>query len=249
MECEASPAPTASLAPTVSPAPTVAPSTTAAPSVNLWAGCNWIESDSNTDGQQNIGSAASPDDCIAMVQAQCPTATIANIDGSGSGGCWCQYGFNPTPDTDGYMSCVLVTAAPTFTRAPTPEGYRDLDGDGVQDVAPEGSCCISQYGVDFTTNKDACGTTLAEVTASCCPSPFVARYHLTSSGENPTNYDCVSFISKEDCTTYGMIWSADMGFECPHTVAAAEALGSNAAPASGPALLTTVLAAAAAAAL
>ena len=41
MECEASPAPTASLAPTVSPAPTLAPSTTAAPSVNLWAGCNW----------------------------------------------------------------------------------------------------------------------------------------------------------------------------------------------------------------
>ena len=75
----------------------------------LWDGCDWIESDSNTDGQQSVGSAASPDDCIAMVQAQCPTATIANIDESGSGGCWCQYGFNPTPDSLGYMSCVLHT--------------------------------------------------------------------------------------------------------------------------------------------
>ena len=75
----------------------------------LWDSCNWIQSDSNTAGQQNIGDAASPDDCIAMVLAQCPTATIANIDTSGSGGCWCQYGENPTPDSSGYMSCVLAT--------------------------------------------------------------------------------------------------------------------------------------------
>ena len=143
-----------------------------------------------------------------MVQAQCPTATIANIDDSGSGGCWCQYGYNPTPDSSGYMSCVLMTAAPTFTRAPTPAGYRDLDGDGVQDVAPEGSCCISQYGVGFTTNNDACGNTLAEVAASgCCPSPFVARYHLGFGGESTDSYDCVSFISKEDCNSYGQTWS------------------------------------------
>jgi hypothetical protein len=239
----------------------LAPSTTAAPSVNLWSGCNWIESDSNTAGQQNIGSAASPDDCIAMVQAQCPTATIANIDGSGSGGCWCQYGYNPTPDSSGYKSCVLVTAAPTFTRAPTPEGYqplRDLDGDGVEDVAPEGSCCIVQYGVGFTTNKDACGSTLAEVVASgCCPSPFFARYSLNVGGESTDSYDCVSFIGKETCNSYGQTWSGGdddpIGLGqiggCPHSAAAHDAAlkESNAAPASGPALLATALAAAAAA--
>ena len=253
-------------APTVSPAPTssiptAAPSATAAPSVNLWAGCNWIESDGNNDGQPNIGSAASPDDCIAMVQAQCPTATIANIDGSGSGGCWCQYGYNPTPDSSGYKSCVLVTAAPTRTPAPTSEGYqplRDLDGDGVQDVAPEGSCCIAGYGVGFTTNNDACGNTLAEVAASgCCPSPFVARYHLGFGGESTDSYDCVSFISKEDCNSYGQTWSGGdddpIGLGqiggCPHSAAALDAAlkESNAAPASGPALLATALAAAAAA--
>ncbi len=75
----------------------------------LWDGCDWVQSNSNTAGEQSLGYAASPDDCIAMVQAQCPTATIANIDESGSGGCWCQYGFNPTPDSLGYMSCVLHT--------------------------------------------------------------------------------------------------------------------------------------------
>ena len=72
----------------------------------LWDGCDWVQSNSNTAGEQSVGSAASPDDCIAMVQAQCPTATIANIHESGSG-CWCQYGFNPTPDSSGYMSCLL----------------------------------------------------------------------------------------------------------------------------------------------
>ena len=43
-----------------------------------------------------------------MVRAQCPDATIANIHGSGSGGCWCQYGFDDLVlDSSGYMSCVV----------------------------------------------------------------------------------------------------------------------------------------------
>ena len=75
----------------------------------LWDGCDWVQSNSNTAGEHTVGYAASPDDCIALVQAQCPTATIANIDQSGSGACWCQYGYNPTPDSFGYMSCVLHT--------------------------------------------------------------------------------------------------------------------------------------------
>ena len=210
----------------------------------LWDGCDWVQSNSNTAGEQTVGYAASPDDCIALVQAQCPTATIANIDDSGSGGCWCQYGYNPTPDSSGYMSCVLVTAAPTFTRAPTPAGYRDLDGDGVQDVAPEGECCISQYGIGFTTNSDSCGSTLAEVRAAgCCERPFVARYSLNVGGESTDSYDCVSFIGKAECESMYYIWSDVIG-NCPHS---ASALKSDSAPASGPALLTTVLAAAAAA--
>ena len=142
--------------------------------------------------------------------------------------------------------------------ATTGKPSRDLDGDGVADVAPEGSCCISSYGVSFSTNNDACGSTLAEVAASgCCPSPFVARYSLNAGGESTDSYDCVSFISKEDCDSYGMIWSGGdddpIGLGqiggCPHSAAALDAAlkESNAAPASGPALLATALAAAVAA--
>ena len=228
----------------------------------LWDSCDWIESDSNTDNQRSLADAATPDECIAMVMEQCPAASIANIISSGSGGCYCHYGSNPTTDNSGWMSCVLstatVTLAPTYTHKPTPEGYRDLDGDGVNDVAPEGSCCISQYGVGFTTNSDSCGSTLAEVTASgCCERPFVARYSLQVGGESTDSYDCVSFIGKETCNSYGQTWSGGdddpIGLGqiggCPHSAAALDAAlkESNAAPASGPALLATVLAAAAAA--
>ena len=214
-----------------------------------WDGCDWIESDSNTDNQKILADAASPDECITMVMEQCPAASIANIHSSGSGGCYCQYG-TPTPDNEGWMSCVLSTATvtlpPSITPKPTPEGYRDLDGDGVQDVAPEGECCISQYGVGFTTNNDACGSTLAEVRAAgCCERPFVARYSLNVGGESTDSYDCVSFIGKAECESMYYIWSDVIG-NCPHS---ASALKSDSAPASGPALLTTVLAAAAAAAL
>ena len=214
----------------------------------LWDSCDWIESDSNTDNQRSLAdSVASPDECIAMVMEQCPSATIANIHSSGTMGCYCQYGSNPTPDTEGWMSCVLSTATvtlpPSITPKPTPEGYRDLDGDGVNDVAPEGSCCISQYGVGFTTNSDSCGSTLAEVTASgCCERPFVARYHLGTE-ESTDSYDCVSFIGKAECESMYYTWSDVIG-NCPHS---ASALKSDSAPASGPALLATVLAAAAAA--
>ena len=214
----------------------------------LWDSCDWIESDSNTDNQRSLADAATPDECIAMVMEQCPAASIANIGSSGSGGCYCQYGSNPTTDNSGWMSCVLstatVTLAPTYTPKPTPEGYRDLDGDGVNDVAPEGSCCISQYGVGFTTNSDSCGSTLAEVTASgCCERPFVARYSLQVGGESTDSYDCVSFIGKAECESMYYTWSDVIG-NCPHS---ASALKSDSAPASGPALLATVLAAAAAA--
>ena len=215
----------------------------------LWDNCDWIESDSNTDNQRSLAdSVASPDECIAMVMEQCPSATIANIHSSGTMGCYCQYGSNPTPDTEGWMSCVLSTATvtlpPSITPKPTPEGYRDLDGDGVNDVAPEGSCCISQYGVGFTTNSDSCGSTLAEVRAAgCCERPFVARYSLNVGGESTDSYDCVSFIGKAECESMYYIWSDVIG-NCPHS---ASALKSDSAPASGPALLTTVLAAAAAA--
>ena len=113
----------------------------------LWDGCDWVQSNSNTAGEQSLGSAASPDDCIAKVQAQCPTATIANIHESGSG-CWCQYGFNPTPDTDGYMSCVLHTLPGAnatnlnFTLDHNPAQCQVAWNDGrCRELFPSDNCC------------------------------------------------------------------------------------------------------------
>ena len=198
-----------------------------------------------------IGTTDSREACIDAVQALSdgPNAATYGLEaGSDPKACYAEYGqttvetFSVSSD---YENCLLTAPA-------TPS--RDLDGDGVEDVAPEGSCCIVQYGVGFDTS---CGTTLVEVTSNCCPSPFVARYHLGGSGEETTNYDCVSFISKEDCIAYGQTWSGGdddpIGLGqiggCPHSAAANDAAlkESDAAPASGPALLATVLAAAAAA--
>ena len=201
--------------------------------------------------EMSLGTADSREACIDAVQALNTGANAATYSTDGTKACYVEYG-QTTVDTSSYSSdyenCLLTAPA-------TPS--RDLDGDGAEDVAPEGSCCIVQYGVGFDTQ---CGSTLAEVTASnCCPTPFIARYHLGASGENPTNYDCVSFISKEDCIAYGQTWSGGdddpIGLGqiggCPHSAAApayeAALKESDSAPASGPALLATVLAAAAAA--
>ena len=198
-----------------------------------------------------IGTTDSREACIDAVQALSdgPNAATYATYGQTTGYCYAEYG-QTTVDTSCTWCSVWENCLLTAPATPS----RDLDGDGAEDVAPEGSCCIVQYGVGFDTS---CGTTLVEVTSNCCPSPFVARYHLGGSGEETTNYDCVSFISKEDCIAYGQTWSGGdddpIGLGqiggCPHSAAALDAAlkDSNAAAASGPALLATVLAAAAAA--
>ena len=38
----------------------------------LWSGCGWIESNSNTDGEQSVGQVSSPNECIAKVLDRVP---------------------------------------------------------------------------------------------------------------------------------------------------------------------------------
>ena len=218
-----------------------------------WQSGDGVGADGSTySNEKYVGTADSREACIDAVQALSDGPNAATYSTVGTKACYAEYG-QTTVDTS-CSPCEWENCLLTATATPS----RDLDGDGVEDVAPEGSCCIAQYGVGFTTNNDACGSTLAEVAASgCCPSPFVARYSLNAGGESTDSYDCVSFISKEDCDSYGMIWSGGdddpIGLGqiggCPHSAAALDAAlkDSNAAPASGPALLATVLAAAAAA--
>ena len=142
---------------------------------------------------------------------------------------------------------------PTAPPSPTGGLTRDLDGDGYEDAAPEGECCTNGgYGNSFVDNNYGCGTTLAEVQAyGCCPAGFLVRYSLQPGREDQNYWDCVSFVDKAGCAAKGSpyMWSADgMGpGSCPHTVAAAEALGSDSALGSGPLLATAILAAGAAA--
>ena len=142
-------------------------------------------------------------------------------------------------------ACDLTCASSTRTPAPTPADFRDLDGDGVAD-APEGDCCIHGYGMSFSSSP-GCGT-LAEAAKTCCPWPRLARYSLQQTGEDKTAFDCVSFVSKETCAAENALWSDDSQLGpggCAHSASAVKTIDS--ASASGPALLVTVLAAAAAA--
>ena len=89
-------------------------------SKKIWDTCDWIESNSNggiDNGEHDVGHADSPSQCIAMVQEQYPDATIANIDDSGSGSCWAQYGSKPTKDKSGWKSCVLASMASKISDA------------------------------------------------------------------------------------------------------------------------------------
>ena len=142
-------------------------------------------------------------------------------------------------------ACDLTCASSTRTPVPTPADFRDLDGDGVADV-PEGDCCIHGYGMSFSSSP-GCGT-LAEAAKTCCPWPKLARYSLQQTGEDKTAFDCVSFVSKEKCAAQNALWSDDSQLGpggCAHSASAVKTIDS--ASASGPALLVTVLAAAAAA--
>ena len=66
----------------------------------LWSGCGWIESNSNTDGEQSVGQVSSPSECIAKVLDECPGFEIANLPANGVGECFCQQG----------GSCLLYTS-------------------------------------------------------------------------------------------------------------------------------------------
>jgi len=73
--------------------------------------CDWIRNNENTDGELYVGEADSYEECIDMVRAQCPWATIANLGGGAGGGdCWCQQGLDRTEsEASAWESCFLDT--------------------------------------------------------------------------------------------------------------------------------------------
>ena len=148
--------------------------------------------------------------------------------------------------TDTWFSKAAGINCPHYipTAPPSPAGglNRDLDGDGYEDAAAEGECCISGYGNTFT-NEYNCGTTMAEVQAGgCCAAGSLLRYSLQPCGEDNNSWDCVSFVDTAACAAMGAsyIWSADAFLSCPHT-AASLSIDCDSALASGPFLATALL--------
>jgi len=56
--------------------------------------CEFVINNFNSDGETLVGHGLTPDECIALVKEECPTATIANMpaDDSNNGACFCQFG-------------------------------------------------------------------------------------------------------------------------------------------------------------
>ena len=87
--------------------------------------CTWVANNLNTNGEVQFDDVSTPAACIE----QCINAgggyTIANIDTAvlegGSGECWCQFGDNMAedPGETEISSCLLSTAATTYTCAIT----------------------------------------------------------------------------------------------------------------------------------
>ena len=202
----------------------------------------WTADDDDDDGDDDDFN---PTSC-ADVQTQ-----LTGLCGEGPAVCQAEYHTAMECTYEQFVksfsgaSCELTCASSTRTPAPTPADFRDLDGDGVADV-PEGDCCIHGYGMSFSSSP-GCGT-LAEAAKTCCPWPRLARYSLQQTGEDKTAFDCVSFVSKENCAAQNALWSDDSQLGpggCAHSAGALKS--SDSASASGPALLAAVLAAAAAA--
>jgi len=78
-----------------------------------WDTCDWIRSNGNAKGQHRVGYASSPWECIAMVREFYPDATIANIEDSGTGSCYAQFGSEPKYQSDSiFKVCVLASMPP-----------------------------------------------------------------------------------------------------------------------------------------
>ena len=98
--------------------------------------CAWVANNLNTVDEQRFADVSTPAECIAQCRNALGGYTIANVDtavlAGGSGECWCQYGDNMAEDPaeTAYNSCLLSTAATSYTCVCEPgyEGSSNNDG-------------------------------------------------------------------------------------------------------------------------
>jgi len=109
-----------------------------------WTNCptstGWIENDKNTDGQWIISYyVSSPDECISLAQSS--GCDIANIDTTGSGACYCQYGSDGGTDGSGWMACWLWDDPVAYLED---WEYTEEAWDSAND------CCFYRYAYELT---------------------------------------------------------------------------------------------------
>lgn len=94
----------------------------------------WIRNNHHTNNERFIGYASSKDECVDLVENNCPNANIANLAEFPGTDCWCQYhdGSDANGNTltqlvtqtyENYESCLLsLTPTDASTYTPTSSG-------------------------------------------------------------------------------------------------------------------------------
>jgi len=76
-------------------------------------GGNFLTGDGAGGHEQNIGPASSPQECVAMVQAQCPSANGATLPAGGDGNCYCEFRMSSLNGNTHWQSCQFEASVPT----------------------------------------------------------------------------------------------------------------------------------------
>jgi len=107
------------------------------PPVNTLSQCDggsFLTGDGVGGHETNIGTAASAEECVAMVREQCPEANGATLPTSGSGGCYCEFGMTGVNTSPSWQSCNFLAppeeSPPPTTSIPECVGGTFLTGDG-----------------------------------------------------------------------------------------------------------------------
>merc|ERR1719503_401638 len=106
-------------------------------------GGTYLLGDGTGGHETHIGSAATPEECVAMVHQQCPGANGATLPTSGSGGCYCEYSMTGVNSATSWQSCNFLAPAEESTSIPECVGGNFLTGDGTggheQNIGPASS--------------------------------------------------------------------------------------------------------------
>jgi len=73
--------------------------------VSQCEGGHYVTGDGVGGTENYIGTAASPQECVQMVDEQCPTANGATLASQGSGRCYCEFGMTGTNENGVWQTC------------------------------------------------------------------------------------------------------------------------------------------------